>query len=132
MNKENVRKAIAIMKRAGKVKMEYWQGQEDVRIVTTEEEVHTCGNGACFAGWVAVSPEFQADGGGVDDDIGCPVLKGNKGSLAIAEWLDIPLDLAYRFVSGSEDFYAPIPFEDVQAPPVIEKLELLLQGELRI
>lgn len=95
MNKENVQKAIDIMRRAGKVDMGEWQEgigpfcpYFDRRIATTEAEAQECGTAACFAGWVALSPEFQKDGGKVAID-GAPVYQYVNGYKAIALWLEI-------------------------------------------
>lgn len=63
MRLDRLEQAIAVMQRAGKVDMRAWQDfatRQDIR--HTEKELHACGNSACFAGWLAVSPEFQAAG----------------------------------------------------------------------
>lgn len=61
MNIENLSKAIAVMSRAkaSKLVMSTWQSNTwDKSAVKTEEEFHACGNTACFAGHVAISPEW--------------------------------------------------------------------------
>jgi hypothetical protein len=133
-NREKMHQAIAIMQRAGKVEMSIFQ---DGRThATTEEEIHKCGNKACFAGWVAVSPEFLKDGGRVSRP-GSPIFKSSYGSDAISSWLSISEDLAECLVCGECDslfwaeedypsFYAPVPFHKVQAVDVIRKLSEIL------
>lgn len=129
MNKTNVQHAINIMTRAGKVNMCQWQDCAAGFPAVSESALHRCDTAACFAGWVAVSPEFQADGGRVLED-GEPYLYGAGGASAIARWLEAPLDLAEDLcaVNGCSRFY-PVPFKDVTAEHVIEKLEELLNCE---
>lgn len=88
MNKERLEQAISIMQRAGTVDMGFWQGEAFEGCATTESELHSCGNSACFAGWVAVSPEFQEAGGAHLSDSGAPIFDGYTGYYAIAEWLE--------------------------------------------
>lgn len=88
INLERLEQAIAVMKRAGAVDMRSWQGGE---VRESEVELHTCGNSACFAGWLAVSPEFQASGGSLDTKgaPGMPAYKKQHGGGAVAEWLEV-------------------------------------------
>lgn len=85
INLDRLEQAIAIMERAGNLYMggEFQTG--DV-LFGTEEELHACGNSACFAGWIAVSPEFQAAGGCPDYD-GSPSSSETAGE-AVAAWLE--------------------------------------------
>lgn len=87
MNIERLNQAISIMKRAGAVDMTNWQEETFIRCATTEANLHTCGNTACFAGWVAVSPEFKAAGGRVGTS-GCPYFDLCIGHNAINRWLE--------------------------------------------
>ena len=93
MNLTNVNKAIAVMERVkargDTLDMGCWQGFTGEAAVATEAEAHTCGTAACFGGWVAVSPEFRADGGWANHDTGDPRLGDQCGPMAIAEWLGI-------------------------------------------
>lgn len=133
-NTKRVQQAIDIMRRAKNLSMERYQfpsGDLD-RFVYTEKELHACGNSACFAGYVALSSEFQADGGIMSQE-GAPIFNEKSGEDALALWLEITNDLAYDLVYGSElrteDFY-PVEFAKVKPHHVIEKLELILAGEL--
>lgn len=88
MNLERLNQAIAVMKRAGKVFMGDFQTGSVSVVATDEITLHTCGNSACFAGWLAVSPEFQAAGGVVGFD-GSPLYKYSMlGGSSVAEWLE--------------------------------------------
>lgn len=87
MNIERLNQAINIMKRAGTIDMGFWQG-DTFDTCHTESELHSCGNSACFAGWVAVSPEFQEAGGAHLHNSGAPIFNGCMGYLAIAGWLE--------------------------------------------
>ena len=146
MNIQNIKKAIAIMERAqGKVSMLQWQSspQGGQRLGIYEAELHACGNVACFAGWIAVSPEFQADGGGANPFCGFPVFQTERGFFveeeAIEKWLDIPYEFAESLVHGNREesrssstdfcnFYGK-PWRDVNNTDVIEKLKTLLESE---
>ena len=151
MNKENVEKAIAIMKRAGTVDMRWWQissirdGWGCTIFATGEADMHKCGNSACFAGWVAVSPEFRADGGWADAGSGAPTIRigdeERENCSAIAAWLDIDYCIARDIVYGDTEpggekgftwskFYNK-PWKEVGAADVIAKLEAILSGELQ-
>lgn len=100
MNKERIQYAISIMEQAKNLKMTYWQGEEGFS--STIEELHTCGNTACFAGYLALSPLFQADGGGMDTD-GEPVFEGGYGHEAIHSYFEMDerfIPLIYAIVYG--------------------------------
>ena len=88
INLERLNQAIAIMKRAGVIDMTTWQGGVEVGCATTEAELHSCGNSACFAGWVAIAPEFKKVGGKHLSNSGAPIFDGYTGYYAIAEWLE--------------------------------------------
>lgn len=129
MNRQHVEDAIAIMERvkAGghPVQMEAWQTVKPGQTVgRTEEELHTCGTAACFAGWVAVSPEFQAAGGGVALD-GAPRSSGTPaGAPSIARWLDIYYGDAQALcaISGTATVYGTDSFESLTVDDVLSAL----------
>jgi hypothetical protein len=144
MNRENVLKAIAVMERAkarGSVRMNHWQSNVNglgcfVNYAEKESELHACGNMACFAGHIAVSTEFQEDGGSVGV-AGYPIFGGYECERAIAEWLGISWDLARGLVhgggSGSSYSYAEFyqkNWMEVTADDVLAKLHMILNGEL--
>jgi hypothetical protein len=150
MNPVNVEKAIAIVRRAKNFDMTNYQ----IKInpiggaKTTEEAMHACGNRACFAGYVAISPEWKADGGEVNSWSGTPMILDQNdervsGSTAIAYWLGISDGLSDSLVHGNTSADHPLStaegryslfyekmFRDVEQQDVINKLELILKGEL--
>jgi hypothetical protein len=77
MNRTNIQSTINILKRAENFNMGDFQAlnvdSEDCVYATNEVELHTCGNSACIAGYVAVSPEWAAVGGRVES--GIPVIR---------------------------------------------------------
>lgn len=131
-------KAIAVMKRASSLHMKEFQSQKegqfkpsDWEVVKTEIELHRCGNRACFAGYIAVSPEFQEDGGSIDH-YGSPVYNGFDDSNAIADWLGISFGGAHDLVFGDLDDhnmsysnYYDKEWEEVTKEDVIRKLQEL-------
>jgi len=133
MNKTNVQHAINIMKRAGKLEMELWQGRRKGRqYETTEKDLHACGTAACLGGWIAVSPEFRKDGGRARENNGSPILGGFSYEMAIAKWLDISEELAGKLCTVEENvkFYGKRAM-DITKDDVIEKLERVLIGDHR-
>ena len=131
MNRERIQAAIAMMKRAipRYFNMSNWQNERPghiMQIAQTESELHACGNTACFAGHLALSPEFQ-DAGGLVSKIGAPIFNGVRFVEAVAEYFDIPYELAGDLTLPDRDFY-PVRFEDVKPEHVIEKLEMILNG----
>lgn len=58
MNIERLNYAIEIMRQAKNLDMTRWQSGERVNSI---EELHTCGNTACFAGYLAISPEWDGE-----------------------------------------------------------------------
>ena len=131
MNRERIQSAIAMMKRVTHryFDMTNWQNElygHIKQIAQTESELHTCGNTACFAGHLALSPEFQ-DAGGLVSKIGAPIFNGVRFVEAVAEYFDIPYELARDLTLPSPNFY-PLDFEDVKPEHVIEKLGMILDG----
>ena len=132
MNRERIQSAIAMMKRviAPYFDMTHWQIEPHghiIQIAQTESELHACGSTACFAGHLALSPEFQKAGGSVSK-IGAPVFNGVLYAEAVAEYFGIPYELARGLTLPGRDFY-PVRFEDVKPEHVIEKLEMILDRE---
>lgn len=159
MNIENVNKAIAIMTRVKGLNypfdMETWQGYDAVdddvelstlgflkmfnsmgcvyKAIANEADLHRCGTGACFGGWVAVSPEFKADGGGAYYADGAPRLEHTDGMVyhdaeAIAKWLDIPEHEAAVLTAVTNIGYAAYgrdTMEEITVDDVIEALTRL-------
>lgn len=148
MNIENLNKAIAVMERAKErdsLFMLHWQSTNHKLIygaaANSEEELHACGNKACFAGHIAVSPEWCADknnwstpGGGVPVRFNETLFKAEE---AVADWLDIPNKLADYFIHNYTGLYQSytdddadhilygVPWISVKAEHVIRELTLL-------
>ena len=132
MNRERIQDAITMMKDVTHrhFNMSGWQHEQPghiIKIAQTEFELHTCGNTACFAGHLALSPEFQ-DAGGLVSKTGAPMFNGVRYAEAVAEYFDIPYELARDLTLPRRNFY-PVCFEDVKPEHVIEKLEMILSHE---
>lgn len=140
MNLQNLDHAIAIMTRAGKVDMNHWQSGD---IQLTEQRKHVCGSAACFAGWVAISPEWS-DAGGLASTGGNPFFNGSTGYTALAKWLDIPEVLSDSFVNGdgydtslsitNSDVFSSFynkQWDDVNKEDVISKLKFLKENGVK-
>jgi len=131
MNCERIQAAIAMMKDVTHrhFNMTGWQNKDHSyvsRIAQTESELHACGNTACFGGLLALSPEFQ-DAGGLISETGAPIFNDLLEASAVAEYFDIPYELAGKLTLNYINFY-PVDFEDVKPEHVIEKLEMILDG----
>lgn len=138
MNKENVQKAIAILDRVPKDKLDmtHWQARNGLipykKALTNEKGLLSdCGTTACLAGWVAVSPEFQESGGSADKRDGRPVIEAESGEVledidAIAYWFGIDTDSASVLCYRNHYDVSP-----VESKHVIERLKRLLEmGDL--
>lgn len=92
MNTERIKYAISIMEQAQNLNMRIWQNRTDwdSDYATTIEDLHTCGNTACFAGYIAISPLFQEVGGVVVEVTGTPKLNGMAGEDALLEFFEAP------------------------------------------
>ena len=131
MNRERIQSAIAMMKDVTHrhFDMANWQNEPHghiIQIAQTESELQGCGNTACFAGHLALSPEFKK-AGGLAYGTGAPKFNNFSGSFAVAEYFDIPYEMARDLTLPDRDFY-PVRFEDVKPEHVIEKLEMILDG----
>ena len=131
MNRERIQDAITMMKDVTHRHFDMTNWQKDphghiIQIAQTESELHACGNTACFAGHLALSPEFKKAGGSVSK-IGGPVFNGLLETSAVAEYFGIPYELARGLTLPGRDFY-PVRFEDVKPEHVIKKLEMILNG----
>ena len=73
--------------------MEVWQVMPLWCDVAVLKEEHLCGTPCCFAGYIAVSPEFHADGGYVSGP-GSPEFNDACDEHAIREWLDCSIEHA--------------------------------------
>ncbi len=134
MNVENIRTAIAVMQRVidhgTPFSMEYFQGRKvgrGMRPVSgrdravTEDTLHACGNSACFAGFLEVSPEWKAS-------VGQHPARGPQ----LADWMGIPASAASLMIYN----YTPAlwrdhilyqkPWDKIQPKDVIAVLERLL------
>ena len=141
MNVTNVETAIRIMQGAENLSMASWQDEDPSGgICRSIEELHTCGNTACFAGYVAVSPQFTSEPNSGISPGGAPILdkqgRRNFGEGAIRVWLDISHFTAdalvhgdYQDNSGYCSFYNK-EFSDVTPDDVITKLKMILEGDL--
>ncbi|WP_273453705.1 hypothetical protein [Nevskia ramosa] len=136
---QRVRMAISVMQRVinnrRNFDMGIWQQITRNYPMTSETQLHNCKTAACFAGWVAVSPEFRRDGGVAHPQNGAPCFLIDDqfvaGYQAIAIWLNIPeLDAIALICSGSNScsystFYGKYLW-DIAPDHVIEKLQALL------
>lgn len=157
-NPVNMQHAINIMERAkahNSLSMSRFQSapieepQYFVFAAKTEAELHACGNRACFAGHIAVSPEFlNSDFQGLKpglDHHGAPRLRTTGGNIVqvsptsiIGAWLGIPKNVAVKMIlacpaqNRNDKFYIPdrttphivygVPWEDVTADHVLKVL----------
>lgn len=101
MNKERLELAINVMKRAGKVDMRTWQSG---KVKSSESRIHACGTAACFAGWLAISPEFRNSGGWMSPLSGAPAYGEILGAPAVIGWLEaeeLKAEVVELLVDGS-------------------------------
>ena len=142
MNRKNVLIAIDVMKKAreaNSLDMINWQSYKaHSKKCESVDELHACGNKACFAGHIALCDEFKADGGSVGW-AGMPEIRDLTAEYAISDWLGITRKTASMFVYGDRPnmdaggmcYFYKKAWCDITADDVIEKLNLVLNGELR-
>jgi len=136
----NIDTAIKIMKRARDAErgldMNEWQSRAQGPHVRTEVAA-TCGTVCCFAGWVALSPEWQADPTRRVSLNGMPQIITDEcefatakwlGSDAIAEWLDIDTTDAKLLCEIETCSLGYIYSENPTFDEVIKNLEILKAG----
>lgn len=105
-NMDTLDTMISIIRRAKKqsaINMLFWQGTQRDRS-STEAELHACGNTACFAGYIALSPEWKAIGGLVGT-WGTPTLEANPSMApdqALGQWLAVSPDLVAPMIYNIE------------------------------
>jgi hypothetical protein len=100
-NLRRIHQSITVMKRVSasrkhKFDLRSWQRPKILRVLTlrdsamstTENEAVSCGTSACFAGWLALSPEAQAEGlaPALRGMIGVPTYKGMTQARAFSEY----------------------------------------------
>lgn len=138
-NKERVLNAIAVMENViesdRKFNMTLWQDSEGTwnAPVYTKLEKATCGTVCCFAGWLALDPKFQEEGGSVNPLSGSPRFNGKSASEAVAEYLEIDVELAKLLTAAhnnisftSTNYYGVNSFSEITPQMVIEKLKTLI------
>jgi hypothetical protein len=97
MNIQSIESTISILNRAKNFNVQAFQGKrvqegcEEVfpvfPAVKTEEELHACGNTACIAGYIAISPEWKAWGDVTS--CGFPTIKGSGEVDALMQYWDL-------------------------------------------
>lgn len=159
MHKENIEASKSIMLRAKqnnkKLYFKNWQTFPPKLTIQfwregycKEERLHPCDSPCCFAGYIALSPEFQKDGGFVCEDKGAPSIHAteylkqegalsqvkhevlHQGANAIAYWLDIPHKQACLLTASTvEEEAYPAAYRESRQPTfdeVIVALDSLL------
>lgn len=143
MNIENLLITIDIMERAKErdsVDMRYWQHdpkvpdykQEHLSRAMTEEAFHACGNKACLAGHIAISPEWQFAGGTVDRD-GFPTMPGpieenQFPHMPLAAWWGLdPKHAAFLIYPRHGIEIYSMPWAMVKAEHVIKTLRAIIE-----
>ena len=123
---------IAVMQRAVDNKRVFdlnnWQIVDfGESIKNTEEELHNCGMAACFGGWLAVSPEFIALGGGRSLVSGRPSFKSYYAENAINAFLglDYMKGMGVLLVMPSSRLYDGVYTEDITAQHVLDRLNYI-------
>lgn len=133
MRKEHVEALKKVMQTATNLNMEEFQERRDRGYCRSIEDLHSCGNTACVAGYMALMPEFVADGGGMDDR-GSPeyIDSSESEDFALARFLGISEDLADSIVFGDDElvFNVRKDFKDWTPKEIISILDQILSGKL--
>ena len=146
MNRENIQKAIRVMERVRDQNYEFdmrnWQTPGDGIFLAAEKDAVACGTACCFAGWIAISPEFK--GQLMVDSYGVPYIPEKvpqyiaSSESAIAQVLGIPYREAYKLCgladSATERGYTfsrayQKAVSDITPEDVIKRLKGILEEE---
>lgn len=141
VNKINIQKAINVIKRAKEsdhciLNMNTWQEWLTSSSCLLEEEKNNCGTPMCFAGHIAISPEFQGDGGSVHYNGSPKIVIGNEnllGESAIEYWLGISerQSESLCYLDYEEDSYLRTREDVITWDDILKALNSLLEtGEL--
>lgn len=113
MNTDRLKLAIEVFKRAEAkgvvIYFSEWQTNNDGFTCLDESDFYESGKAASFAGFLALSPEWEAAGGRINPRFGTPIFKGFKGSEAIARFFECTIALAkaleYSNLEAAERLY---------------------------
>lgn len=137
MNIERLKYFEKVMRKFDSCDMASYQEPKSGKLVKSPEELHLCGNTACFAGRVAIDPLFISAGGRVSS-IGAPVFNDKYESDAVALFFKLPSELAGKLVYGDREglgygehsnFYGKL-WKEVTGPDVADKLQAIINGEI--
>ena len=125
MNTDNVLLAIEVMGRVVRQQYEFdigtWVGTDsDYSFPTTEQEASECGTAACFAGWIALSPEGREAGMHLSKG-GTPGHGNDYGVFSVVSFLDIPFVEAKHLAHGNKAVYG-VPRSEITAQHVLDVL----------
>ena len=136
MNRENIEYMKSVMEQAQAASFHMKAFQHNTsgeyEFAETVDQLHQCGNTACFAGYLAISEKFKQDGGRTRN--GVPVYRSFDDYYAVAEWLGICNLLADKIVYGSYNFYDDlfdVPFDEVRPAHLIQVMDMILDGTLK-
>lgn len=152
MNVENINFAIEVMKSAKNLQMETFQDVNGDEIACTIDDLHRCGNTACFVGYLSLTDKYKefvintytqdslkdikvdTDGTVIDYDDDTDF--DNSSEYYLSRFLDIKEDTAHGLIYGNRGFgdfcsFYDEDFSKVKPEHVIEKLNLVLEGELK-
>lgn len=98
------------------IRMYTYQAFMEETPAESEEELHLCGNTACFVGYLALSPEWREstiDGFRLGtDDLGVPTsfyagaVACIEPNVLLADWLGIPITLASMLIFKSDVIFS--------------------------
>ena len=135
-NKGRVRTAIKVMEEVRSKNLELDMNMFRSRGKATSLDNADCGTVCCFAGWLALSKEFQEAGGRVSElgPIGSPGFGGRHGPGAICKYLNITVNDSFALLGyessewhGARYFYEKDRRENITFDDVISKLNHLLE-----
>lgn len=136
MNRENIEYAIWLLKKKATRKnfnMRNYQSemgdllrhQTGMTRAETIAELHAFNLTACFAGYIALSDKFRAEGGRFSVT---PIFKNHYGKDAIACWLDISRETASKLIIDFDSEFYERNLSKVKRRHVIRKLKKLLKS----
>lgn len=133
MHRERMKHAISVLRNVTPEQWSYGDWVQDIEL-KGDTFVAGCGTVACAGGWLALNPVCISQGLSIDGpNIHMPRYRGERGSMALALYLDIEGEEAFRiFIELHRDLAERYEIDtadvEITADTVADELQTLLES----